>query len=421
MRRVVVTGLGAVTPVGNDVESSWSAVTHGLSGIARISSWDPSEVTCHIGGELKEFDAQKYGVTAKEVRRMDDFQLFALAAGYQAMKHAGFSENAEGIPHVSDELSEDAACIFGVGMGGVATITECHELLKTKGPRRGASPFHILQIIANMAPGYLSMKHNLKGPSFAATSACASSAHAIGEAFEMLRSGRAEMALTGGAEATLELMPVAGFCAMRALSTHNDNPKAASRPFDKERDGFVMGEGAGALVLETLEHAQRRGARIYAELLGYGATSDASHPTAPAPEGEGAQRSMRRALKQAGVRPEEVDYINAHGTSTPYNDANETAAIKCVFGEHARRLWVSSTKSMTGHLIGAAGAVEAVFSVLSCMRGVAPPTINYEFPDPECDLDYVPNTAREKPIRYTLSNSFGFGGANASLLFKRFD
>ncbi|MEW5852925.1 MAG: beta-ketoacyl-ACP synthase II [Myxococcota bacterium] len=421
MRRVVVTGLGLVTPCGNDVASTWDAIINGRSGIDTIKNWDAKELACQIGGEVKGFEPTQYGVTFKEVRRMDDFQLFSLAAGYQAMKDAGFPADAEGIPRVSDADAEEAACIFGVGMGGVSTITECHWLLKEKGPRRGASPFHILQIIANMAPGYLSMKHNLKGANFTPTSACASSAHAVGEAFEMIRAGRCDMALTGGAEATLELMPVAGFCAMRALSTRNDNPKGASRPFDKERDGFVMGEGAGALVLESLEHAQKRGARIYAEVVGYGATGDASHPTAPAPEGEGAQRSMRRAIKQAGISASDVEYINAHGTSTEYNDANETAAIKHVFGDAARNVWVSSTKSMTGHLIGAAGGVEAVFSALTLARGVVPPTINYENPDPACDLDYVPNTAREKRVKYVLSNSFGFGGTNASLLFKRFE
>ncbi|MBI5495189.1 MAG: beta-ketoacyl-ACP synthase II [Deltaproteobacteria bacterium] len=420
MRRVVVTGLGVVTPCGNDVETTWDALVNGRSGIDTIKAWDPSPIATHVGGEVKGFEATRYGVSAKELRRMDDFQLFALAAGYQAMVQAGFPA-VDGIPRVPDEVSTEAGCLFGVGMGGDTTITECHELMRTKGPRKGASPFHILQIIANMAPGYLSMKHNLKGPNFTPTSACASGAHAIGESYEMIRAGRCEVMVTGGAEATLEIMPMAGFCAMRAMSTRNDAPQKASRPFDRERDGFVMGEGAGALVLESLEYAQKRGARIIAEVAGYGATADANHPTAVAPEGEGAQRCMRQALKRAGVGPEAVDYINAHGTSTEINDANETAAIKRVFGDHAKKLWVSSTKSMTGHLIGAAGAVEAAFSVLAITRGVIPPTINQEFPDPACDLDYVPNTARERRINVALSNSFGFGGTNASLLFKRFE
>lgn len=419
MRRVVVTGLGMVTPCGNDVETTWHAMVNGKSGIDTIKAWDPTAITCHIGGEVKGFDAAKFGVNFKEARRMDDFEMFALAAGFQAMQQAGFAAGADGIARVPDPLSEDAACIFGVGIGGSTTITDCHHLMAEKGPKRGASPFHILQIISNMAPGYLAMKHNLKGPNFTIASACASSTHAVGEAFEMIRAGRAELALSGGSEATLELMPVAGFCAMRALSTRNDRPQAASRPFDKERDGFVMGEGAAALVLESLELAHKRGARILAEVVGYGASDDASHPTAPAQEG--AERAMRRALKGAGIAPELVDYINAHGTSTEYNDANETAAIKQVFGAHARKLWVSSTKSTTGHLIGAAGAVEAAAAVLALSRGVVPPTINYEFPDPACDLDYVPNVAREKRITYAASNSFGFGGTNGTLIFKRFE
>jgi 3-oxoacyl-[acyl-carrier-protein] synthase II len=421
MRRVVVTGLGLLTPCGNDVESTWNAITNGRSGIDLVKAWDTSAIATRIGGEVRDFDPLKYGVTVKEVRRMDDFQLFAVAAGFQAMKDAGFELDAEGMPRVPDSVAEEAGCIMGVGMGGVATITDCHHLLITKGPRKGASPFHILQIIANMAPGYLSMKHNLKAANFAVTSACTSGAHAIGESFEMISAGRAEVMLTGGAEATLELMPMAGFCAMRAMSTRNDAPQKASRPFDKERDGFVMGEGSGALVLESLEHAQKRGARIYAEVVGYGASADANHPTAVAPEGEGAQRSMKMALKRAGLRPEQVEYINAHGTSTEVNDSNETAAIKKVFGDHAKKVWVSSTKSMTGHLIGAAGAVEAAFSILAIGRGVIPPTINQEFPDPACDLDYVPNVARERRINYALSNSFGFGGTNGTLVFKRFE
>lgn len=421
MHRVVVTGLGLLTPCGNDVDSTWDALIHGRSGIDTVKAWDPSLIATHIGGEVKNFEPLKSGVTVKEVRRMDDFQLFALAAGFEAMKMAGFDLDRDGIPRVPDSVAEDSGCVFGVGMGGVATITDCHGLLMTKGPRRGASPFHILQIIANMAPGYLSMKHNLKGANFVTTSACTSGAHAIGESFEMISAGRAQVMLTGGAEATLELMPMAGFCAMRAMSTRNDAPQKASRPFDLDRDGFVMGEGSGALVLESLEHAQQRGAKILAEIVGYGASADANHPTAVAPEGEGAQRSMKMALKRAKLRPEDVDYINAHGTSTEINDANETAAIKKVWGDHARKLWVSSTKSMTGHLIGAAGAVEAAFSVLAMTRGVVPPTINQETPDPACDLDYVPNAARERKVNVVLSNSFGFGGTNGTLVFKRFE
>jgi len=421
MRRVVVTGVGLLTPCGNDVDTSWDAVINGRSGIDIVKAWDTSGINTHIGGEVRGFEPTQYGVTFKEVRRMDDFQMFALAAGFQAMKNAGFPLDEDGLARVPEAIAELAGCVFGVGMGGVATITDCHHLLITKGPRKGGSPFHILQIISNMAPGYLSMKHGLKGPNFVTTSACTSGAHAIGESFEMIRAGRADIMLTGGAEATLELMPMAGFGAMRALSTRNDAPQKASRPFDKERDGFVMGEGAGAMVLETLEHAKARGANIIAELVGYGATGDASHPTAPPQDGEGAQRSMRMAIRQAGIALTDVQYINAHGTSTEINDASETAAIKKVFGDGAKDLWVSSTKSMTGHLIGAAGAVEAIFSALALQKGIIPPTINYEFPDPACDLDYVPNTAREKRITHALSNSFGFGGTNASLVFKRFE
>lgn len=420
MRRVVVTGLGLVTPCGNDLASAWDAVVHGRSGIDTIKAWDPSGIATHIAGEVRGLDPQVYGVTAKEIRRMDPFQVFALAASHQALAHAGFAAGADGVARLPDALADDAACVMGVGLCGISTIAEGHHLLVTKGPRRGASPFHILQILSNLVPGYMSMKHNLKGPNLVTASACASATNAIGEGFEMVASGRVQVAVCGGTEATVELMPMASFCAMRAMSTRNDAPQAASRPFDRERDGFVMGEGAGVLVLEPLEAARERGANILAEVVGYGSSADANHPTQVAPEGEGAQRAMRSALKRARLDATQLDYINAHGTSTEVNDSNETLAIKKVFGDHARKLWVSSTKSMTGHLIGAAGAVEAIFSIMTCLKGVVPPTINLDNPDPVCDLDYVPHTAREKRIDYALSNSFGFGGANASLVFRRF-
>jgi 3-oxoacyl-[acyl-carrier-protein] synthase II len=421
MRRVVVTGVGVVSPIGNDVESTWSALTSAQSGVGAIQAWDASALATRIGGEVKGLQPQLYGMNPKELRRMDDFQVFSLAAGFQAMRDAGFTPGEDGVAAVPADLSEEAGCVWGVGMGGINAIQDCMDGLRDKGPRRGASPFHILQIISNLAPGYLSMKHNLKGPNFVTTSACTSGAHAIGESFEMVASGRADLVLTGGAEATLEPMPMAGFCAMRAMSTRNDDPRTASRPFDRDRDGFVMGEGSGALVLESLDTARKRGARILAEVAGYGASADANHPTQVAPEGEGAQRSMKKALKRAGLNPDQIDYINAHGTSTEVNDSNETAAIKRVFGDHAYKLWVSSTKSMTGHLIGAAGAVEAVFSVLALARHVVPPTINLQNPDPLCDLDYVPHTAREKRLRAVLSNSFGFGGTNGTLIFRQFE
>lgn len=421
-RRVVVTGVGMVTPVGNTAEETWQALLQGKSGITSVPEWkEPSEVTPHglpvtIAGLVKGFKGEDWIEPKKDVRRMDIFLQYALAAGHQAWVEAGLPEK------LSDEEALRAGSLVGVGLGGIQTIISAWRLFEEKGPRR-ISPFFIPAVVANMAPGYMAIRYNLKGPNWAPASACSSGGHGIGEAFLHIREGRADLMVAGGAEAGIHPITVAGFASMHALcASKNDDPEGASRPFDKTRDGFVLGEGAGMLVLEELEHAKRRGAEILAELVGYGSTGDAHHITAPAPEGEGAQRAMREALEMAKMNPEDVGYINAHGTSTPYNDKTETDAIKAVFGEHAKRgLMVSSTKSMTGHLLGGAGGVEGAISVLAIHRGVLPPTINLNEPDPECDLDYIPHTAREVRVKGVMSNSFGFGGTNAVLLFKRFE
>lgn len=408
-RRVVITGIGLVTPLGNSVEENWSALVQGRSGIGPITRFDASELPVRIAGEVRGLDASQY-LDRRELKRMDLFSQFAVVAAGQALADAGWNGTAI--------HPERTAVILGVGMGGIATLEEGVRDFYAGGIKR-VSPFFIPRLIANMAPAHVAMRYGLRGENFAIVSACASGGHAIGEALRRIRCGEQDAAVAGGVEAAVTPMGVAGFAVMRALSTRNEDPERASRPFDAQRDGFVVAEGAGIVFLETLESALARAARIYAEVVGYGANADAYHITMPPPEGEGAGRCMQRALQDAGVQPVEVDYINAHGTSTPLNDAAETKAIKHVFGEHAYRLAVSSTKSMTGHALGAAGAIEAAYTALALDRQLLPPTINYETPDPECDLDYVPNRARPAALRLALSNSFGFGGTNSTLVLRR--
>lgn len=415
LRRVVITGTGLVTALGTGTEKTWQALLAGQSGVARITRFADPNLQVNIAAEVKDFNVEDY-LERKESRRMDPFCHFAIAGAELAMREANMPV---GLEHAHGYDPEMVGVIVGSGIGGLFSFEESHTTGTTKGWDR-LSPFFILKMIANMAPGRISMRFNCKGANWAPVSACATSAHAIGEAFRQIRSGELDAAIAGGAEAAITPLGIGGFEAMRALSTRVDSPGTASRPFDKDRDGFVMGEGAGIVVLEELEAAQRRGAKIIAELVGYAANSDAHHETAPAPEHEGAQRCMRRALKSAGLTPADIQYVNAHGTSTPFNDLHETKAIKRVFGEHASKLMVSSTKSMTGHMLGAAGGVEAVVSALTVSRGVIAPTINYTTPDPECDLDYVPNKAREVRVEHAMSNSFGFGGTNAVLIVKRF-
>jgi 3-oxoacyl-[acyl-carrier-protein] synthase II len=413
-RRVVITGIGLVTPVGNDLESSWSALLAGTSGAGPITGFDTTDYKTKFACEVKSWDASPW-FESRELRHIDRFLQFGVAAGMMAVDDAGF----EGSRAPEDE-SERWGVYIGAGLGGVATIESTYAKTAEKGPRRGFSPYFVTDIIINMAPGLVSIRTGARGPNFSHVSACSTGAHSIGEAARSIQYGDTDVMIAGGCESTVTVLGVGGFNAMRAMSTRNDEPERASRPFDAERDGFVIGEGAGVVVLEELEHARARGARIYAEVAGYAANSDAHHMTAPAPEGEGAQRCIRRAIADAGVSPAAIGYINAHGTSTPLNDANETAAIRAVFGDHASSLAVSSTKSMTGHTLGAAGGIEAAFTALAIHRKVLPPTINYENPDPACDLDYVPNEAREVAVDAALSNSFGFGGTNAALLLKRF-
>ena len=404
-----------LTALGTGTEKNWQAMLAGKSGIAEITRFELAKIDTRFAGEVKDFVPEQF-MDKREVRRMDLFSQYAVAAAEMAMRESGLPIGADK-PHGYE--NERVGVIIGSGIGGIASLEEQHKKGLEKGFDR-LSPFFIIQMIINMAAGLVSIRYGAKGPNWSPVSACATSAHAIGEAWKSIRLGECDAVIAGGAEAAITPLGIGGFSVMKALSNRNDNPAAASRPFDKDRDGFVMGEGAGVIVLEEMEHAKKRGANILAELVGYGANSDANHVTAPAPEGEGAARCMRLALKSAGMNPEDVGYINAHGTSTPYNDSNETKAIKSVFGEHARKLAVSSTKSMTGHMLGAAGGAEAVVSVLALQRGVLPPTINYTTPDPECDLDYVPNQAREIRVDAAMSNSFGFGGTNAVLLFKRF-
>ena len=410
-RRVVVTGLGAVTPIGTGVEKFWKNLVNGVSGIDRIASFDPDEfkLTVKIAGEVKDFDPLNF-MDKKEANRVSRFIQFALGAAEEAIKDSGIKE--------ADYDPLRIGVIIGTGIGGLMDIEREHSVLLSKGARR-VSPFFIPYGISNMASGIVAIKHGFKGPNYCVVSACATGNHSIGDAFRLIQAGDIDAAIVGGTEAAITPLGVAGFAVMRALSTRNDEPQKASRPFDKDRDGFVMGEGAGILVLEEYEKAKARGAKIYAELVGYAATDDAFHITAPHECGEGAYECMRLALEDAGIKPEEVDYINAHGTSTPLNDKVETMAIKQLFGEHAYKLKVSSNKSMIGHLLGAAGAVEAVASVKTIETGIIPPTINLENPDPECDLDYVPNRAVKSDVKVVLSNSFGFGGTNACLVFKK--
>ena len=418
-RRVVVTGVGMTTPLGVLTEDSWQGLVAGKSGIVSVEEWKTLDLNGHklsvtIAGRVPGFDPEAWVEHKKDVKRMERFIQLSMAAAHQAWTSSGMPAK------LSDEEGNRAGCIIGVGMGGLGGILSAYDNFKEKGPRR-VSAFFIPMIVANLSPGNLAIRYNLRGANWAPASACASGAHGIGEAFTHVRDGRADVMLCGGVESALEPLAVAGFASMHALcTTGNDDPARASRPFEKNRNGFVMGEGAGCIVIEELEHAKKRGATILAEVVGYGSSADASHITAPAEQGEGAQRAFREALAQAKLAPEAVGYINAHGTSTMFNDKSETDAIKVVFGAHAKKLMVSSTKSMIGHLLGGAGGVEAVISVLSMVRGVVPPTINYDEPDPECDLDYVPNTAREARVDVVQSNSFGFGGTNGVLLFARF-
>lgn len=412
-RRVVVTGLGTICPLGNDVQTTWEAAKAGRSGVGRITKFDTANFPTQIAAEVRNFEPTKY-FEPKEVKRHDLFSQYAIAAGQEAWDDAGLAE------HSKTWDAHRAGAILGIGIGGLNTLEKYHQAYMEGGVKK-ISPFLIPAMISNLGPGNLAIRFGLKGPNFTVTSACTSATHALGEAARMIAYGIQDIIMTGGAEAAVTPVGIGGFCAMKALSTRNDAPEKASRPFDKDRDGFVMGEGSAVLVLESLESAQKRGAKIYCEIAGYGASCDAYHITSPSEGGEGAISCMSDALKDAGMHPQDIDYINAHGTSTAANDATETAAIKTLFGSWAREgLMVSSTKSMTGHLLGAAGAIEAVLSTLAVKNGVVPPTINLENPSEGCDLDYVPHTARTKPVRAALSNSFGFGGTNGSVVFKAF-
>jgi 3-oxoacyl-[acyl-carrier-protein] synthase II len=417
-RRVVVTGLGPLTPLGNTVEEFWTGLREGRSGIGRITRFDAEvkdekgeyRYETRIAGEVKHFDALKY-VDKKEARRLDPYLQFAIAAAVLAVEDSGLD---------TGKVDGDRfGVLIGSGIGGITTLLEGEQILRTKGPER-VSPFVIPMLIINMASGLVSMRFGAKGPNSSVVTACATGNHAIGDATRMIQRGEADVMIAGGAEAMIVPLTIAGFCSMKAMSTRNDAPEKASRPFERDRDGFVCGEGAGILVIEELGHAIRRDARIYGEIIGYGMTGDAHHMTAPDPEGDGAMRAMVAALADAAIAPSDVGYVNAHGTSTPYNDRFETVAIKRAFGDHARRLAISSTKSMTGHLLGAAGGIEAIATLLALHHGVLPPTINYENPDPDCDLDYIPNHARKQDVEMAISNAFGFGGTNATLAFRKY-
>jgi 3-oxoacyl-[acyl-carrier-protein] synthase II len=410
-RRVVITGLGVITPIGNSVNEFWSNLIAGQCGVDHITAFDPSAFDTKIAAQVKNFDPGPAFPSPKEIRRTDRYSQFGTHAAWQALKDSGLD---------LDKVNRDEVGVFiGSGIGGLQTTSEQIKVLLERGPGR-LSPFMIPMLISNMASGLISMYHGLRGPNFATCSACATANHALGEAWRTLKMGDAKVILAGGAEATIVPVGIGGFCAMKALSTRNEDPKHASRPFDRERDGFVMGEGAGVVVLEEMEHAKARGAKIYAELAGYGNTADAHHLTAPSPGGEGASRCMRMALRSAGLNTTDISYINAHGTSTPQGDIAETEAIKAVFGDHASKLAVSSTKGATGHMLGAAGSVEMIVCAKAIETDTAPPTINYQVPDPDCDLDYVPNTARSMKINAIINNSFGFGGHNASLVARKF-
>lgn len=410
-RRVVVTGMGCVTPVGNDVATTWTSIINGKSGAAPITKFDATSWPVRFACELKGFDPLRF-MDRKEVKRADPYTQYAMAAAVMAMTEAGLADG-------KGFVQEDTGVILGSGIGGLSSFEDEHDVYRERGQSK-ISPFFIPKFIADIAAGIVSMRFRAKGPNYATVSACASSAHAIGEAYRTIKHSDADVMIAGGAEAAVTPMSIGGFANMKALSERNESPETASRPFDATRDGFVMGEGAGIVILETLEHAKGRGARVFAEVVGYGATADAYHLTAPAPDGEGAQRAMRRAMKDAGIEPAGVQYINAHGTSTQANDLNETKAIKAVFGEHATGVNVSSTKGATGHMLGAAGAVEFILGSLAIVHNTVPPTINYQTPDPECDLGYTPNHAVDRRVDVVLSNSFGFGGHNACLAIRRF-
>jgi len=410
-RRVVITGIGLVSSLGIGTQATWDGLLAGTSGVGRVTRFDVSGFAAQIAAEVRGFDPLDY-VEKKDVKKMDVFIQYAIAASQFAVVDSGLIITPENAPQVG--------VFIGSGIGGFATIEREHTALLEGGPRK-ISPFFIPASIINLASGQVSIRFGAKGPNLATCTACSASAHALGESFEIIKRGDAEAMIAGGSEAAITPMSIGGFAALRALSTRNDEPARASRPFDRDRDGFIIGEGAGVLILEELEHARARGARIYAEMVGYGVSADAHHITAPSEDGDGAVRAMAMALRKAGVEPSAVDYVNAHGTSTPYNDKLETMAIKRCFGEHARRMAISSTKSMTGHLLGGAGGLEGGISALAVHHQVAPPTINLDHPDPECDLDYVPHVKREMPMTYALSNSFGFGGTNATLLFRRYE
>ena len=410
-RRVVITGMGVVTPLGHDLDTFWQNLITGQCGIDTISSFDASPFATQAAGEVKNFDPAPAFPSPKDIRRADRYSQFGVYAAWSALKDSGLE--------LAKENCDEIGVFIGSGIGGLQTTTEQLKILLERGPSR-LSPFMIPMLISNMASGLVSMYFNLRGPNFATCSACATANHAIGEAWRTIKMGDAQVMFAGGAEAAVIPVGIGGFCAMRAMSTRNDDPKHASRPFDKERDGFVMGEGAGVLVLEELEHAKKRGAKIYCEIAGYGNTADAYHLTTPSPGGEGAVRCMKMALRHGGLNLTDVSYINAHGTSTPQGDVCETQAIKTVFGDHAKKLVVSSTKGATGHMLGAAGAVEMAACALAIKNSIVPPTINYQVPDPECDLDYVPNTAREMPVNAIINNSFGFGGHNSTIAAKKF-
>ena len=410
-RRVVITGMGVVSPLGNAPETLWNNLLEGQCGIDTIKAFDVSEYACQIAGEVLDLDPVEAFPSPKEIRRTDRYAQFGIYAGYQALKHSGLDLEKTNL--------DEVGAFIGSGIGGLSTLEKQHTILTAKGPSR-VSPFLIPMQILNMASGLFSMYYNLRGPNVATCSACATATHALGEAWRTLKMGDAKVMFAGGAEAAVTPVGIGGFSAMKAMSTRNDEPKRASRPFDAERNGFVMGEGAAVLVLEELEHARARGAEIYAELAGYGNTADAYHMTSPSPDGEGAGRCMKMALRSAGLTADSISYINAHGTSTPQGDICETSAIKSVFGDHARKLSVSSTKGATGHMLGAAGAIEMAASTMALRDQKVPPTINYENPDPDCDLDYVPNQAREMEINAVMNNSFGFGGHNACVVAKKF-
>jgi 3-oxoacyl-[acyl-carrier-protein] synthase II len=409
-KRVVITGLGLVTPLGIGVEASWKAALEGRSGIGRITQFDASGLPVRIAGEVKDFDPAPY-IEAKEIKKMDRFIHLAMAAATMAVEDSGLK--------ITDDNAERVGVIIGAGMGGLPAIEQYHRAYLEKGYKR-ISPFFIPMLIINLASGNVSIKFGAKGPNSAAVTACATGSHSIGDAFRLIQRGDADAMIAGGTESVITHLGVGGFAVMKALSTRNDEPERASRPFDADRDGFVMGEGSGVVILESLDSALNRGAKIYAEITGYGMSGDAYHITTPAPNGEGAARCMKAALKDAGIEPQKINYINAHGTSTKYGDELETQAVKTIFGDHAYKLCVSSTKSMTGHLLGAAGGVEAIFSILGIHNNIVPPTINLENPDPECDLDYAPNGAKQMAVEYAMSNSFGFGGTNACLIFRKY-